>query len=101
VRPLCPDYHPDGFKTDIWGKHALLFDPFWYWGAHGIHAPEIADLAHHGRGESTKRSSPEMVTRLEAWLRSVSVPGVHGKPRDQKKMCQSAVSKQRVNLGGG
>jgi hypothetical protein len=80
---LRDDYHERSRSRDIDGKNALIFDPFWYWGDAGIAAPdEISNLAYYYVGQTTKNSSPERIEHLEAWLRSVAEPGVHGKPRD-------------------
>jgi putative DNA base modification enzyme with NMAD domain len=84
--PLRDDYHADerNRSRDRKGKNVLIFRAFWYWGSVGINAPdEIVDLAHYYVGQSTKNSSPEKIARLEAWLRSVAEPGIHGEPRDQ------------------
>jgi hypothetical protein len=84
--PLRDDYHADekSRASDRSGQNALIFEPFWYWGSFGIPAPDdIADLAHYYVGQSAKSSSPEKIERLEAWLRSMADPGVHGQPRDK------------------
>ena len=83
---LRDDYHVQGRCRDLSGKNALVFDPSWYWGGSGICAPkEIADLALYYVGQSAKNSSPEKIARLEAWLRSVADPGIHGEPRDPRR----------------
>jgi hypothetical protein len=77
--PLRDDYHADADsqRRDWRGKHALIFEPFWYWGRNAIAAPDdIADLAHYHVGQSTKRSSPDRIARLEAWVRLMAEPGV-------------------------
>lgn len=77
-------YHdsPKSITTDLRGRHALIFDPFWYWGRNAPEAtPEVADLAHFYVGQTTKGSTPEAINRLRSWL-SAWPPGVHGAPRD-------------------
>jgi putative DNA base modification enzyme with NMAD domain len=84
--PLRDDYHVDekSRKRDRSGKNALVFNPFWYWGGFGISAPDdIADLAHYYVGQAATNSSPKKIAFLEAWLRSVADPGIHGEPRDE------------------
>jgi Nucleotide modification associated domain 2 len=89
LRHLQSAHHADekSQATDRKGKNALVFDPFWYWGTNAVDAPDdIADLAHYHVGQSSKRSSPERVARLEAWVRSVTEPGIHGSPRDAERL---------------
>ena len=88
LEPLRDDYHPDhrSRSTDMSGRNALIFDPYWYWGREVVSAPEwLADLAHYHVGQSTKGSSAQRLADLEAWLRSVSMPGIHGEPRDARR----------------
>ena len=97
LEPLRDDYHakPRNRSSDIRGKKALIFEPFWYWGGHGISASEeITNLAYYHIGQTTKYSSPEKITQLKAWARSEANPVVHGKPRDElrtraQKHCRS------------
>ncbi len=98
LEPLCDDYHADhgSRSTDMSGKNALTFEPFWYWGGEAVSAPEwLADLAHYYIGQTTKGSTPERVIELEAWLRSLSKPGIHGEPRDEGRAKASKESRAR------
>jgi hypothetical protein len=86
---LLPEYHSEeGSRArDCNGVNGLVFDPFWYWGRNAVEAPgEIADLAYHYVGQSTKNSSPTKIALLDEWLRSTGRPGVHGTPRDPLPM---------------
>jgi hypothetical protein len=99
LKPLRNNYHADELSRsrDRRGKNALIFDPFWYWGGDGIPAPdEIADLAHYYVGQSAKNSSPAKIELLEAWARSIALPGVHGKPRNTQRPSNK---KRRRRLG--
>ncbi|PRZ53019.1 hypothetical protein BX589_112192 [Paraburkholderia fungorum] len=85
LTPLLPEYHreADSRARDRSGVNGLIFGPFWYWGRDAVEAPgEIADLAYHHVGQSTKASSPAKIVLLEDWLYSMGRPGVHGSPRD-------------------
>lgn len=77
-------YHdsPQAIATDMRGRHALLFEPFWYWGAESpVAPPEVAELAYYYVGQTTKGSSPETIDRLHDWLCGW-FPGIHGAPRE-------------------
>jgi hypothetical protein len=64
--------------TDVGGRNALIFDPFWYWGANAPEAPpELASLAHYYVGQTTKGSTSEVINRLRGWL-SGWPPGIYG-----------------------
>ena len=67
--------------TDVRGRCALVFDPFWYWGGDAPEVPpELANLAHYYVGQSTKGSTAEAINQLRGWL-SGWPPGIHGTPR--------------------
>jgi hypothetical protein len=88
LTPLREDYHASerSRTRDRNGKNALIFEPFWYWGGDGVAASEeIAGLAHYYIGQTARNSCPEMVAALKNWVRSMSPPGVHGKPRDTRR----------------
>jgi hypothetical protein len=82
LKHVSDSYHRDRSR-DWYGKNALLFSPFWYWGEDAREAdnPDIKKMAHHHVGEATKDSTPERVKTLEKWLKGIP-PGCHGKPRD-------------------
>jgi len=78
-------YHDSrkAISTDLRGRHALLFTPFWYWGRDApVAPPEVAGLAHYYIGQTTRGSSPETIEKLRDWLAGWP-PGVHGVPRNQ------------------
>ena len=94
LEPLRDDYHEDqrSRSRDLGGKNALVFDPFWYWGAAAVTAPEfVADLAHYYVGQSTTNSTPARVAALVSWLWSMGDPGIHGEPRDERRTIPMAV----------
>lgn len=88
-------YHnsPKAIDTDLRGRCALIFDPFWYWGGKAPAAvPEVAELAHYYVGQTTKGSTPEVINQLRDWLSGWS-PGIHGTPRNvvaTRQVCTSA-----------
>jgi hypothetical protein len=106
-------WHPDGredlehyggsyhnsaksIATDVRGRCALIFDPFWYWGKNAPEAPQkLAKLAHYYIGESTRSSTRTAIEQLRVWL-SGWRPGVHGTPRDGlPRACRRDRSLQR------
>jgi hypothetical protein len=103
---LRNDYHDKekNKATDLAGKNALIFDPFWYWGGRGIGVPcEIAKLAHYYVGQSTQNSTSGTISCLEKWLRSVAAPGIHGEPRDKRRttpQCSRSCSENLSSLTG-
>jgi hypothetical protein len=85
LQPRRDDYHEDDRSRDRdrRGKNALLFSPFWYWGAAAVAAPDpVAELAHYYVGQSAKGSTPERVAALEQWLTACGPAGTHGQPRN-------------------
>jgi hypothetical protein len=100
LHPLRDDYHVDRRQTDFRGKNALVFSRFWYWGGNGVGAPnDIRDWAHYHVGQSAKNSSPEKLARLEAWVRSMAEPGVHGATRDMaRKSMPTTLAMKRLGV---
>ena len=90
-------YHSSAkeIATDLRGRCALLFNPFWYWGGGApAAAPEVAELAHYYVGQTTKSSNPEAIVQLRRWLSTWS-PGIHGTPRNAVASRQACASPRR------
>ena len=99
LTPVQSKYHVDhkSQQRDCRGKNALIFDPFWYWGQSAVAAPPfIAVLAHYFVGQTTRGSTPDRVARLEAWVRSVAEPGVHGEPRKSLQTGPAVTARSRT-----
>ena len=96
LEPTRGDYHEDepSRRRDRAGLHSLQFAPYWYWGGHGILAPEeVADLAHYYVGQSARGSTPERIALLEAWLGTMGAPGTYGVPRDELRTPAAAAGR--------
>ena len=83
---LRPDYHPgeNELRKDT-SAPVLVFDPdaTWYFGREPHMLPEqLMHLAAGGRGHRVSGVSEGDAAALQAWLTSITPPGVHGLPRD-------------------
>lgn len=76
-----------GQATDKWGKYALIFREFWYWGGNAPPVPHTMErLAYYRQGQTTRNAGAREIAQLKKWL-SHWKPGVHGRPRDAGKRC--------------
>jgi len=81
-----PDYHPgeNEIRKDTFAP-VLVFDPdtTWYFGREPHMLPEqLMHLAAGGRGHRVSGVNEGDAVALQAWLMSITPPGVHGLPRD-------------------
>lgn len=72
---------PGDAARDCRGKHVLLGERFWYFGANSVPLPnELLHLVHTTQGHAVHRGRrPDDVAKLRRWLASWPV-GMHGEP---------------------
>jgi len=77
---------PADAAKDCRGRHVLLGERFWYFGANSVLLPnELLHLVHTTQGHVVHRGRrPDDVGRLRAWLAAWPV-GLHGQPIDAPK----------------
>jgi hypothetical protein len=83
---LLPNFHSSeiDYRRDT-SAPVLVFDldATWYFGGEPHMLPEhLMHLAASGRGHRVNGANEVDAATLQAWLASISPPGIHGVPRD-------------------
>jgi hypothetical protein len=92
LKQVSNHVHDEGGRaTDVGGKHVLVSERFWYFGANSVAIPnQLLHLVYGSRGHVVhKNARPDDEAKLLDWL-AAWAPGIHGEPIDGERCRESA-----------